>query len=140
LRTSPTSSGSDHTTGSRNIKQEVVSKVQKMDRYASFRLIMGPFKGEVFVFATLWPVRVRVRVVLRLGQYGRPFEQQLGFLSTMVHGFAVSTKSTSWLEFCLRPHWEDFKGKRRERTQRRGNLARLDPRSVWAGSMPMLFS
>ena len=37
---------SDHTTGSRNIKPEVVFKVQKMARYASFCLMMGPFKGE----------------------------------------------------------------------------------------------
>jgi len=48
---------SDHTTRSRNIKPEVVLKVQKMARYASFCLIMGPFKGEVTVFAKLWPVR-----------------------------------------------------------------------------------
>jgi len=34
--------------------------VQKMVRYASFCLIMGPFKGQVPVFARLWPVRVRV--------------------------------------------------------------------------------
>ena len=51
---------SDHTTGSRNIKPEVVFKVQKMARYASFCLIMGPFRGAVPVFARLWPVRVRV--------------------------------------------------------------------------------
>jgi len=50
---------SDHTTGSRNIKLEVVFKVQKMTRSASFCLIMGPFKGEVPVFARLWPIRVR---------------------------------------------------------------------------------
>jgi len=36
-----------HTTGSRNIKPEVVAKVQKMAQYASFCLIMGPFKGEL---------------------------------------------------------------------------------------------
>jgi len=48
---------SDHTTGSRNIKPEVVFNVQKMARYASFCLIMGPFKGKVSVFARLWPVR-----------------------------------------------------------------------------------
>ena len=53
---------SDHTTGSRNIKPEVVFKVQKMAQYASFCFIMCPFKGEVTVFARLWPVRVRVRV------------------------------------------------------------------------------
>jgi len=53
---------SDHTTGSRNIKPEVVFKVQKMARYASFCLKLGSFKGEVPVFARLWPVRVRVRV------------------------------------------------------------------------------
>jgi len=48
---------SDHTTRSRNIKPEVVFKVQKMDWCASFCLIMGPFKGAVPVFARLWPVR-----------------------------------------------------------------------------------
>ena len=53
---------SDHRTGSRNIKPEVVFKVQKMARYASFCLIMGPFKREVPVFARLWPVRVSVEV------------------------------------------------------------------------------
>jgi len=66
LLTSPTGfllvARPNHTTGSRNIKPEVVSKVQKMARYASFCLIMGPFKGEAPVFARLWPVRVRVRV------------------------------------------------------------------------------
>ena len=51
----------DYTTRSRNIKPKVfikpvVFKVQKMARYASFCLIMGPFKGEVPVFARLWPV------------------------------------------------------------------------------------
>jgi len=63
LLTSPTGfllvARSDHTTGSRNIKLEVF-KVQKMARYGLFCLIMGPFKGEVPVFAKLWPVRVRV--------------------------------------------------------------------------------
>jgi len=34
--------------------------VQKMARCALFCLIMGPFKGEVPVFAKLWPVRVGV--------------------------------------------------------------------------------
>jgi len=42
------------------LKPEVVFKVQKMARYTSFCLIMGPFKGEVPVFARLCPVRVRV--------------------------------------------------------------------------------
>ena len=54
------SARSDHTTGSRNIKPEVVFKVQKMARYALFCLIIGPFKGEVPVFAKLRPVRVRI--------------------------------------------------------------------------------
>jgi len=44
---------SDHTTGSRNIKPEVVFKVQKMAQYASFCLIMGPFKGELPVFCQI---------------------------------------------------------------------------------------
>ena len=42
-----------HATGSRNIRPEVVFKVQKIARYALFCLIMGPFKGEVPVFARL---------------------------------------------------------------------------------------
>ena len=58
---------SDDTTGSRNIKPEVVFKGQKMARYASFCLIMGLFKGEVPVFARLWPVRVRVRISFMTG-------------------------------------------------------------------------
>jgi len=53
---------SDHTTGSRNIKPEVVFKVQKMACYASFCLTMGPFKGKCLFFARLWPISVRVRV------------------------------------------------------------------------------
>ena len=57
----------DDTTGSRNIKPEVVFKVQKMARCVSFCLIMGPFKGEVPVFARLCPVRVRVRVSFTTG-------------------------------------------------------------------------
>jgi len=48
---------SDHTTESRNIKLEVVFKVQKMAPYASFCFIVGPFTGEVPVFARLSPVR-----------------------------------------------------------------------------------
>jgi len=44
---------SDHTTGSRNIKPELVFKVHKMARYASLCHIMGPFKGEVPVFCRL---------------------------------------------------------------------------------------
>jgi len=38
-----------------------------MAQYASFCLIMGPFKRKVPVFATLWPVRVRVRVSFTTG-------------------------------------------------------------------------
>jgi len=48
-------------------KPEVVSKVQKMAQYALFCLIIGPFKGEVPVFARLWPVMVRVRVSFTTG-------------------------------------------------------------------------
>jgi len=51
-----------------------------MARYASFCLIMGPFKGKVPVFARSWPVMVRVRVSFMTEQYGRPSQQQLGFL------------------------------------------------------------
>jgi len=52
---------SDHTTGSRNLKPEVVFKVQKMVRYASSCPIMGRLRGSA-CFARLWPVRVRVRI------------------------------------------------------------------------------
>ena len=58
---------SDHTTGSTNIKPEVVFKVHKMTRDALFCLIMGPFKGEVPIFARLWPIRIRVRVSFTTG-------------------------------------------------------------------------
>ena len=56
-----------HTTGSRNIKPEVVFIVQKVTRYASFCLIMGLFNEEVPAFARLWPVRFRVRVSFTTG-------------------------------------------------------------------------
>ena len=51
----------------RNIKPEVVFKVQKVTQYATFCLIMGPFKGEVPVSARLWRVRVRVRISFTTG-------------------------------------------------------------------------
>jgi len=57
---------SDNTTGSRNIKP-VVFKVQKMARYASFCLIMGPFKGGSACFCQIMAVRVRVRVSFTTG-------------------------------------------------------------------------
>jgi len=38
-----------------------------MARHASFCLIMGPFKGEMPVFARVWPVRVKVRVIFITG-------------------------------------------------------------------------
>ena len=41
--------------------------MQKMARYASFCLIMGPFKAEGPVFARLRPVRVRVTVSFTTG-------------------------------------------------------------------------
>jgi len=47
---------SDHATGSRNIKPELVFIVQKMARYASFFLTMDPFMGEVPVFADYGPL------------------------------------------------------------------------------------
>jgi len=58
---------SDHTTGSRNMKPEVIFKVQKMARYTSFCLIMGPFKYKCLFFVRLWLVRVRVRVSFTTG-------------------------------------------------------------------------
>jgi len=56
---------SDHTTGSKNIRLEVVFKGQKMARYAYSSLIMGPFKGKVPVFARLWPIWTAWRVSRR---------------------------------------------------------------------------
>jgi len=53
---------SDNTTESRNIKPEVVSKVHIMAPYALLCLIVGPFMGEVPIFARLWPIRVKVGV------------------------------------------------------------------------------
>jgi len=70
---------SDLTTGSRYIKPEVVSRVQNMARYALFCLIMGPFKGEVPVFARLWPVRIKARVSFTTGAV------QSAILSTAGH-------------------------------------------------------
>jgi len=46
-------SGLDHATGSRNIKPEVLFKVQKMARYVSFCLIMGSFKGGSAYFCQI---------------------------------------------------------------------------------------
>ena len=82
---------SDYTTGSINRKPEVTFKVQEIVRYASFCLIMGPFKGELPVFATLLPVQppwhasrchltlmglailwLGLGLVSRLGQYSQP--------------------------------------------------------------------
>jgi len=60
---------SDHTTGNRNIKPEVVSKVQKMakSKYASFCLIMGPFEGKCLFLPDYGPLGLGLGLVLRLG-------------------------------------------------------------------------
>jgi len=71
---------SDHTTGNRNIKPEVDFKVQRMARYASFCLTMGPFKGEVSVFARLWLVWVRVMVSSTTGAVRSPILATAGLL------------------------------------------------------------
>jgi len=71
---------SNHTTGSINIKPEVVFKMQKMARYASFCFIMGPFKQEVPVFARLWLVRVWVRVSFTTGAVRSAILATAGFL------------------------------------------------------------
>jgi len=73
LLTSPTSfllvARSDHTTRSRNIKPEVVFKVQKNGSICLILPHNGPVQGgrEVPVFARLWPVRVRVTVSFTTG-------------------------------------------------------------------------
>jgi len=74
------------------MKPEIVFNVQKMARYASFCVIMGPFKGKLPVFARwLSPAWLPLHaprchltlaglailglgfgLVLRQGQYGRP--------------------------------------------------------------------
>jgi len=84
---------SDHTTGSRNIKPELVFKEQKIAWYALFCLIIDLFKGGSACFLPDYgpPGRVRVRVSFTTGQYGRPSKQQLGFLSHLVvHAQAVN--------------------------------------------------
>jgi len=60
-------SRSDHKTKSRNIKPQVVFRVQVMAWCALFCLIMDRFEAEVPVFARLWPVRVKVRVCFTTG-------------------------------------------------------------------------
>ena len=47
---------SDHTTGSRNIKPEVIFKVHKMARYALFRLIMGRLRGKCLFLPDYGPL------------------------------------------------------------------------------------
>jgi len=54
----------DHTAGSRNIKLEVVFKVPKMARYASFCLIIGPFKGECLFLPDYGPLGLGLGLVL----------------------------------------------------------------------------
>jgi len=56
---------SDHKTGSRNVKPEVVFKVQKMARHALFCLIKGPFKGQCLFLPDYGPLGLGL--VLRLG-------------------------------------------------------------------------
>jgi len=75
---------SDHTTGNRNIKPEVVFKVQKLARYASFCLKMDPFKQEVPVVARLWPLRVRVRVSFTTGTIRSAIVATAGLLVLIV--------------------------------------------------------
>jgi len=53
------------------LKPEVVFKVQKMARCASFYLIMGPFNGEVPVFARLWPVRPPCMACAKMPSHSR---------------------------------------------------------------------
>ena len=93
---------SDHTTGSRNIKPEVVFKVQKVARYASFCLIMGPFKGEVPVFALLWPIRVRVGVSFTTGAVWLAILATAGLLvgftlTVCVSLAAIGSSRLSWI-------------------------------------------
>ena len=54
----------DHTTGSRNIKPEVVFEVQKMAQYASFNLTMGLYKGEMPILPDYDPLRLGLGLVL----------------------------------------------------------------------------
>ena len=88
---------SDHTTGTRNIKPEVVSKVQKMAWYASVCLIMGLFKGQVPVFARLWPVRIRVRVRFTTGAVRSAILATAGLLVCIVN--AIQWLWTSLAKF-----------------------------------------
>jgi len=49
------------------MKPEVVFKVQKIARNASFCLIMGPFKGGVAVLPDYGPLRLGLGLFLRRG-------------------------------------------------------------------------
>ena len=80
---------SDQATGSRNIKPEVVFKVQKMARYALFCLIMGPIKGKVPVFARLWPIGVKVRVSFTTGAVRSAILATAGLLVNLFSGSAL---------------------------------------------------
>jgi len=57
--------------------------------YASFCLIMGLFKGEVPVFARLWPVRVRVRVSFTTGAVQSAVLATAGLLVLAVTTYCV---------------------------------------------------
>jgi len=73
------------------LKPEVVFKVQKMAWYASFCLMMNPFKGEMPAFAILWPVVVRVRVSFMTGAV------HLAILATAGHLVDTVTNTVSYM-------------------------------------------
>jgi len=82
---------SDHTTGSRNVKPEVVSKVQKMAQYALFCLTMSPFKGELPVFARLSLVRPPWRAPRRRLILAGPVSVIVSFTTGAVRSAILAT-------------------------------------------------
>jgi len=77
-----------------------------MARYASFCLIVGPFKGEVPVFARLWPIRpswhaprrhfrVRVRVSFTTGAVRSAILATAGLLVILCCSSCVLRSSSS---------------------------------------------
>jgi len=96
-----------HTTGSRNIKPEVVFKVHKMARYVSFCLIMGPFKGELPVFPRLSPIWPPWHALRRLLTLAGLAILGLGLWLVLRWGSTFGHPSNSWAS-CLYVDWICF--------------------------------
>jgi len=100
---------SDHRTGSRSIKLEVVFKVQKMARYAPFCLIMAHLRGKCLFLPDYGPFGRRS---MRRDALMGPAILGLGLV--LCWGISVGHPSNSWvscfvtsllfvMEFCRMP-------------------------------------